>query len=96
MSGHNLEMIDVSYRLLDTCLSMLPPDRPYFYMYSLDKFPSHMTKCAVTKQRVGVNILKGILSELSEKSGVGVHYTNHSLRAMASITHTVTVKKKFV
>ena len=70
-------------RLLDTYLSILPPDCTYFYMHPLDKFPSDTKKCAVTKQRVGVNILKGILPELSEKSGVGVHYTNHSLRATA-------------
>ena len=33
-----------------------------------------------------VNVLKGILPELSKMSGVEVHYTNHSLRATA-ITH---------
>ena len=62
---------------------MLPPDCAYFYMRPLEKFPSGSKKCAVTKQRVGVNVLKGILPELSEKSGIGVHYTNHSLRATA-------------
>ena len=70
-------------RLLDTYLVMLPPDCAYFYMRPLEKFPSGSKKCAVTKQRVGINVLKSILSELSEKSGVGVHYTNHSLRATA-------------
>ena len=44
-------------------------------MCPLDKFPSDTKKCAVIKQHVVVNVLKGILSELSEKSGVGVHYT---------------------
>ena len=72
-------------RLLDTYLAMLPPDCTYFYMRPLEKFPSGSKKCAVTKQRVGINVLKRILSELSEKSGVGVHYTNHSLRATAII-----------
>ena len=70
-------------RLLDTYLSILPPDCPYLYMRPLDKFSSGSKECAVTKQRVGMNTLKGIISELSEKSGVGVHYTNHSLRAIA-------------
>lgn len=40
----------------------------------------------MTYQRVGINGLKGILPDLSEKSSTGVHYTNHSLRATA-ITH---------
>ena len=70
-------------QLLVTYLSMLPPDCAYFYMRPLEKFPSGPNKCAVTKQRVGINVLKGIVPELSEKSGVGVHYTNHSLRATA-------------
>ena len=72
-------------RLLDTYLAMLPPDCAYFYMRPLEKFLSGSKKCAVTKQHVGINVLKSILSELSEKSGVGVHYTNHSLRATAII-----------
>ena len=52
-------------------------------MHPSEKFPSGSKKCEVTKQCEGVNVLKGILPELSEKSGVGVHYTNHSLRATA-------------
>ena len=70
-------------RLLDTYLALLPPNCPYFYMRVLDKFPTEPNKCAVTKQRVGVNMLKSMLSELSEKSGIDVRYTNHSLRATA-------------
>ena len=70
-------------KLLDTYLSLLPPNAPYFYMRVLDKFHAELSKSCVTKQRVGVNVLKNILPELPEKSGVGVHYTNHSLRATA-------------
>ena len=62
---------------------MLPPDYAYFYIHSFGEIFIWIKKCAVTKQRVGINVLKSILSELSEKSGVGVHYTNHSLRAIA-------------
>ena len=40
-------------------------------------------KSCMTKQRMGTNILKNMLPELSEKSGIGVRYTNHSLRATA-------------
>ena len=36
-----------------------------------------------TNQRVGINSLKNILSELSKKSAISVRYTNHSLRATA-------------
>lgn len=50
------------------------------------KFPSDSKKCAVTKQCVRINVLKGILPELAEKSDVTVHYTNHSLR-LTAITH---------
>ena len=70
-------------RLLDTYLSLLPPNAPYFYMRVLDKFPNEPNKSAVSKQRVGVNFLKSMLPDLSEISGSGVRYTNHSLRATA-------------
>ena len=70
-------------RLLDTYLAMLPPDCAHFYMRPLEKFPSESKQCVMTKQRVGLNVLKGILPDLSEKSGVGVHYTKHSLRVTA-------------
>ena len=70
-------------RLLDTYLSFLPPNAPYFYMRVLDKFPTEPNKSAVSKQRVGINLLKSMLPDISEKSGVGVRYTNHSLRATA-------------
>ena len=72
-------------KLLDFYLPLLPPGSPYFYMQGLDAFPSDPAKSAFKKQRVGVNMLKNMLSELSRMSGVGVHYTNHSLRA-TSIT----------
>ena len=52
-------------------------------MRALEKFPSDPKKCCMTNQRVGINMLKNILSELSEKAGLETHYTNHSLRATA-------------
>ena len=72
-------------KLLDYYLPLLPPDSPYFYMQGLEKFPSDSSKSVYKNQRVGVNTLKNMLSDLSRKSGIGVHYTNHSLRA-TSIT----------
>ena len=54
-------------------------------MLGLETFPSDPSKSDFKKQRVGVNILKNMLPELARRSGVGVHYTNHSLRA-TSIT----------
>ena len=70
-------------KLLDRYLSLLPPDSPSFYMRALNEFPIDPSKSAFTKQRVGVNTLKNILPMLSQKSGIDVHYTNHSLRATA-------------
>ena len=52
-------------------------------MRALEKFPADPLKSCVSNQRVGVNVLKRIVPELSEKSGVGKRYTNHSLRATA-------------
>ena len=70
-------------KLLDMYLGLLPPTAPFFYMRTLDNFPADPTKSCFTKQRIGTNILKNMLPELSEKSGVGMRYTNHSLRATA-------------
>ena len=70
-------------KLLDTYLPLLPSNSPNFYMRALEKFPSDPKKCCMTNQRVGINMLKNILSELSEKAGLETHYTNHSLRATA-------------
>ena len=70
-------------KILDTYLPLLPPNSPYFYMQVLDSFPSDPCKSCVRKQRIGVNSLKNMLPELSRKCGVGVRYTNHSLRATA-------------
>ena len=67
-------------KLLDTYLSLLPLDAPHFYMRVLDKFPADPTKSCATKQRVGINLLKKIVSELCAQSGIEVYYTNHSLR----------------
>ena len=68
-------------KLLDTYLSLLPSGAPYLYMRVLDKFPTEPNTSVVTNQRVGVNLLKKMLPDLSEKSRIGVRYTNHSLRA---------------
>ena len=70
-------------KLLDTYLSLLPLDAPHFYMRVLDKFPADPTKSCATKQRVGINLLKNIVSELCAQSGIEVYYTNHLLRATA-------------
>ena len=52
-----------------------------FTWRALEKFPSDPNKHCMTNQCVGINMLKNILLELSEKAGLEVHYTNHSLRA---------------
>ena len=70
-------------KLLDTYIALLPANASYFYMRLLDAFPTDTGQSCVTKQRVGINMLKNMLPELSNKSGLGVRYTNHSLRATA-------------
>ena len=73
-------------KLLDKYLSLLPADATHFYMRAKDKTPSNPSVSSFTNQRVGINVLKNVLPELSEKSGIQVRYTNHSLRATAITT----------
>ena len=54
-----------------------------FYLCPLDEFPTDPKKYCFVSQRVGVNVLKNIVPDISRQSGCGVHYTNHSLRATA-------------
>ena len=70
-------------KLLDTYMALLPPGSPVFYLRALNEFPSEPNKSCFVNQRVGVNWLRNILPDLSQKSGCGVRYTNHSLRATA-------------
>ena len=49
-------------------------------MRLFDKYPSDPKKSVVTWTRVGVNVLKQIIPNLSAKAGVA-KCTNHSLRA---------------
>ena len=70
-------------KILDTYLSSLPKDFSLFYARPLGKFNPDPSKPSYGKQRLGVNSLKKFIPELSAKSGIGVHYTNHSLRATA-------------
>ena len=57
-------------KVLDTYLPLLPPNALHFYMRALERFPCDPNKFCVTNQRVGINMLKNILSELSEKAGL--------------------------
>ena len=70
-------------KLLDKYLSLLPSDASYFYMRAKDKAPPNPSVSSFANQRVGINVLKNMLPELSEKAGIQVKYTNHSLRATA-------------
>lgn len=70
-------------KLLDKYLSLLPSDAPYFYMRAKDKAPPNPSVSSFANQRVGINVLKNMLPELSEKAGIQVRYTNHSLQATA-------------
>ena len=52
-------------------------------MRPLDHKPVDPSKPWFCNARVGVNTLKKIIPNLSLEAGIGVHYTNHSLRATA-------------
>ena len=70
-------------KLLDTYLSLLPLVASYMYMQAKYKDPPNPFVSSFAKQRVGINVLKNILLDVSEKSGIQVRYTNHCLRATA-------------
>ena len=67
--------------VLDAYIQKLPESPDDFYLRPLLKTPHSGPRYACAK--VGVNTLKKILPDLSKEAGVGVHYTNHSLRATA-------------
>ena len=69
-------------RLLDLYISILPPDPSGFYLRPLDKVPSG-NRPWYYKSRVGINKLKTFMPDIAAEPGLGVHYTNHSLRATA-------------
>ena len=71
-------------KLLDKYLSLLPAEATYTFLYEVkDKTLSNPSVSSFTNQRVGINVLKNVLPELSEKSGIQVRHTNHSLQATA-------------
>ena len=55
-------------------LGLLPSGAPHFYMCTMDTFPMDVSACWFKNN---------VLPDLSQMSGIGVRYTNHSLRAMA-------------
>ena len=72
-------------KLLDKYLSLLPPTAPHFYMKAEEKFPTDPTVRCFINQRVGINQLKKMLPELSEKAGIGIRYIDHSHHATATM-----------
>ena len=55
-------------------LGLLPSGAPHFYMCTMDTFPMDVSACWFKNN---------VLPDLSQMSGIGVRYTNHSLQAMA-------------
>ena len=70
-------------KLLDCYLQKLPPDPSALYMRPLDHKPVDPSKSWFCNARVGINTLKKIIPDLAQQASIGVHYTNHSLRATA-------------
>ena len=68
-------------RVFDAYIQKLPDFPDDFYLRPLLQTPHSGPWYA--RAKVGVNTLKKILPELSKEAAVGVHYTNHSLRATA-------------
>ena len=68
--------------LLDLYILKLPPNPSGFYLRPLDKVPNG-SRPWYCKRRVGVNKLKMFIPDIVIESRLGVHYTNHSLRATA-------------
>ena len=72
-------------KLLDLYVSRLPPDAKFLYMHPLMSVPCDPSKPWYTKQRVGINTIKGMIPKIFEKAELQNKYSNHSLRA-TSIT----------
>ena len=72
-------------KLLDMYINRLPPDAKYLYMRPLMTVPKDPSKPWYTKQRVGINTIKGMIPKIFEKAGLQDKYSNHSLHA-TSIT----------
>ena len=70
-------------RLLDFYLSKLPEKPATFHMRPLEKIPSQESRPWYCKSRVGINKFKTFMPEICSDSGLGLRYTNHSLRATA-------------
>ena len=60
----------------------LPLNPSGFYLWPLDKVLNG-NRPWYCKSRVGVNKLKTFTPDIAAESGLGVHYTNHSLKATA-------------
>ena len=69
-------------RLLDQYISKLPPHPFSFYLRPLDKVPSG-DRPWYCKSRVRIHKLKTFMPNIAAELGLGVRYTNHSLRATA-------------
>ena len=69
-------------RLLDRYLPLLPPDCEYLYMRPCLSFPKDPSQLAYCRQRVGVNVLKKFVDNITSAAGAS-GYTNHCLRATA-------------
>ena len=69
-------------KVLDSYLPLLPVGSTYLYLRPCKCFPSDASEPSYSRQRVGINQLKSIVSNVSSTAGV-TGYTNHSLRATA-------------
>ena len=71
-------------RILDSYLAKLPANPSAFYLQWLPRVPKNPTQPWYKQTRVGINPLKNMMPTISARAGLGVRYTNHSLRATAA------------
>ena len=83
----NVKHISRPVRILDRYLTKLPETPAAFYLLWLPRVPeSPIQPWYKRVVHVGINPLKKMMPTISERAGLGVHYTNHSFRATTATT----------
>ena len=71
-------------KILDFYFEKLPPEPKAFYLRPLTNFTDDPEKPWYANVPVGVNTLRTMLGNISQKGGLSTKYTNHSLRATSA------------
>ena len=72
-------------KILDAYFSRIPPNPKAFYLRPSTHDPvKHPVKTWFFDMPVGVNTLNTAVASMAKKAGLGIRYTNHSLRATSA------------